>query len=144
MSVPLIISGNIYCLDDAVRAQECTGAEGIMVSRGGVGNPFLISQIRAWFDRGERLPEPTVSEQVDRCICFSRMLVEEQGEEVAVRKLRSYAPRFISGCIGGRAYRNRLATETWDLAHMYSILEEIRRDLGEQRIEPSVGLDFRP
>lgn len=141
MSVPLVISGNIYCLDDAVSAQRCTGAEGAMVSRGGVGNPFLITQIRAWFDRGVRLPEPTVSEQVDRCIRFSEMLVQEKGEEVAVRKLRSYAPRFISGCAGGRAYRNRLATETWDLEHLYSLLEDIRRDLGDERIEPSVGLE---
>lgn len=60
MCVPLIISGNIYCLDDAIYARKRTGAEGVMVSRGGLGNPFLFRQISAWYSDGIRLPEPTV------------------------------------------------------------------------------------
>ena len=70
MSVPLVISGNIYCLDDAIYALGCSGAEGIMISRGGVGNPFLLTQIETWFSEGRRLPEPTVAQQVDWCIGF--------------------------------------------------------------------------
>lgn len=68
------------------------------------------------------------------------MLVEEKGEEVAVRKLRSYAPRFISGCLRGRAYRNRIATETWDLDALYRILGEVKDALGDETIVPSVGI----
>lgn len=68
------------------------------------------------------------------------MLVREKGEETAVRKLRSFAPRFISGCMHGRAYRNRLAAGTRSLADLYSVLEEIRSELGDERTVPAVGL----
>ena len=46
MHVPLIVSGNIYTLDDAINALNITGADAVMVARGGVGNPFLIKQIK--------------------------------------------------------------------------------------------------
>ena len=55
MTVPLVISGNIYTLDDAIKAKELTGAEGIMVARGGVGNPWLVKQIDTYYRTGERV-----------------------------------------------------------------------------------------
>ena len=42
-----------------------------MVARGGVGNPFLITQIDAWFRYGRRLPNPTVAQQIDWCMQLS-------------------------------------------------------------------------
>ena len=54
MTVPLMVSGNIYTLDDAIKALEVTGAEAVMVARGGMGNPFLIKQIKTDFETGER------------------------------------------------------------------------------------------
>ena len=68
MNVPLIVSGNIYTLDDAIKALEITGAEAVMVARGGVGNPFLIKQIKTYFESGERLNNPSFFEQCDYCL----------------------------------------------------------------------------
>ena len=45
MNVPLAVSGNIFTLDDAIKALDITGADAVMVARGGVGNPFLLKQI---------------------------------------------------------------------------------------------------
>ena len=140
MSVPLVISGNIYSLDDAVRAVSATGAEGVMVARGGVGNPYLVKQVDEYFRTGKILPNPTVSQQVDWCLEFANMLEKEKGTVTAVRKMRSYAPRFISGCRHGREYRNRLATETYDYSSMRSILEEIRTARGDEVIVSSQGI----
>ena len=51
MKVPLIVSGNIYTLDDAINAIEISGADAVMVARGGMGNPFLIKQIDEYFKK---------------------------------------------------------------------------------------------
>jgi len=134
MSVPLIVSGNIYSLDDAIDAIDTTGAEGVMVARGGVGNPFLVKQIDEYFRSGKRLENPTVHQQVEWCIQLSKMLVGEKGEECAVRKLRSIAPKFVSGCHRCREYRLRLATETDDLNSLTSILTEIDHRMGLEKI----------
>ena len=80
MSVPLIVSGNIYSLDDAVRAVTSTGAAGIMVARGGVGNPFLVTQIDRYFRTGEVLPDPDLPTQVVWCLELADRLIEEISE----------------------------------------------------------------
>lgn len=134
MSVPLIISGNIYTAYDAVAAVRKTGADAVMVARGGVGNPFLVTQIDRRFRTGEDLPNPTVSQQVDWCLRFADMLIEEKGEETAFRKLHSYAPRFIAGCYRCREYRNRLSEDIVDRESFVSIMEEIRGKMGSERI----------
>lgn len=134
MDVPLIISGNIYSLDNAIDAMDITGADAVMVARGGVGNPFLVTQIDEYYRSGERLPNPTVHQQIEWCIQLADMLIDEKGEECAVRKLRSIAPKFVSGCHRCREYRLRLATETEDRQSMVGILEEIDARMGLERI----------
>ena len=139
MSVPLVVSGNIYSLEDAVHALDVSGAEGVMVARGGVGNPFLVTQIDEYCRTGRSLPNPTVSQQVDWCLQFTDMLLQEKGEEVAVRKMRSYAPRFIAGCRYGREYRKMLATETRDLDTLRAMLEDIRNARGDEVVASARG-----
>lgn len=130
MSVPLIISGNIYTLNDAIDKVALTGADGVMVARGGIGNPFLITQIDRYFRTGEKLGNPTISRQIDWCLELIDMLVRESGEETAVRRLRSIAPKFISGCFGGKSYRNILATQTVSVEGLKEELERIRDAIG--------------
>ena len=50
VNVPLIISGNIFTVEDAVEALKITGADGVMVARGGMGNPLLITNINNYFN----------------------------------------------------------------------------------------------
>lgn len=141
MSVPLIISGNIYLLDDAIAAVECTGAEGVMVARGGIGNPFLCTQIDRYFRTGERLPNPTVSQQVDWCMQLADAVIEELGTDAAMRRLRSYVPHFIAGCYHSREYRNKL-TQINSRESLFSLLEEIRAEMGNMTINNDGRMEF--
>jgi len=134
MSVPLVISGDIYSLDDAVSAVDTTGAAAVMVARGGIGNPYLVTQIDHYLRTEQRLLNPTVSEQIDWCISLAHRLVDEDGTETAVRRMRSLAPKFIAGCYRCRGYRNRLATEIVSMDSMVLLLEEIRSKMGDDRV----------
>lgn len=134
LPVPLIVSGNIFSLDDAIRAREVTGAEGIMVARGGVGNPFLVTQIDRYFRTGERLPNPTVSQQIDWCLELAEHHYADKRADIADGLMRGLAPKFIAGCHRCRAYRFRLATEIMDRSSMESLLEEIREHMGDEFI----------
>ena len=129
MSVPLIISGNIYLLDDAIEAVRSTGAEGVMVARGGLGNPFLCTQIDRYFRTGERLPNPNVHQQVEWCKQLSDMIIDELGMDAAMRRLRSYVPHFIAGCYRSRESRNRL-TQIDSRESLFGLLDEIDSKMG--------------
>ena len=70
----------------------------VMVARGGVGNPFLITQIKTFFETGERLPNPSFLEQCEYCLELAKAMVEEKGELTAMRIYRSIAPKFFHHC----------------------------------------------
>ena len=128
MNVPLIVSGNIYTLDDAINALEITGAEAVMVARGGVGNPFLIKQIQTYYATGERLPNPSFLEQCNYCLELAKSMIDEKGELTAMRIYRSIAPKFFSGFANSRILRTVLATSLTDYASLVRILEEYKKD----------------
>ena len=124
MSVPLMVSGNIYTLDDAIRALEVTGADAVMVARGGVGNPFLITQIKTYFETGERLPNPSFLEQCNYCLELAKAMVEEKGELTAMRIYRGIAPKFFSGFPNSKSLRVKLASQMTTYKSMLEILND--------------------
>ena len=132
MSVPLVVSGNIYILDDAIRVQELTGAEGVMVARGGVGNPWLIKQIDTYFKTGERLPDVSILEKVQQCLSLADYYIAEKGEATAMRIYRGIASKFFSGFKNAKYYKNRLSTELVDRESLVRILDAIKEEITNQ------------
>ena len=128
MKVPLMVSGNIYTLDDAINALNITGADAVMVARGGVGNPFLITQIKHYFETGERLANPSFKEQCEYCLALAKSMVEEKGELTAMRIYRGIAPKFFSGFANSRTLRTVLATSLTDYQSLVNIIEEFKAE----------------
>lgn len=120
MKVPLIVSGNIYTLEDAINALDITGAAAVMVARGIVGNPRLITQINTYYETGERVESATLDEQKKYCLELARYLVNEKGEERAMKIFRSMAPKFFIGFPDSKVLRSRLAQDM----STYQFLEE--------------------
>lgn len=129
MSVPLIISGNIYTLDDAINAMNITGADAVMVARGGIGNPFLITQIKTYFETGERLPNPSFDEQVEYCLALAKSMIEEKGEKKAMAIYRSIAPKFFLGYPNAKQLRTKLAMNLYTFKDLFNIIEEYKQEI---------------
>jgi tRNA-dihydrouridine synthase B len=56
-NVPVFGSGNIMSPELAKKMLDLTGCDGVMVARGGLGNPFLFNEIEHYLRTGELLPE---------------------------------------------------------------------------------------
>lgn len=112
LSVPLIVSGDIFTAQDAKKAVDITHADLVMVARGGLGHPYLVTQINALLLSGEILDDPTLLQQVEWAKQFSEMLIALHGEETAIRELRGLIPHFFAGFPGHKAVRNQIATRT--------------------------------
>lgn len=132
MKVPLMVSGNIYTLDDAINAINITGADAVMVARGGVGNPFLISQINEYYKTGERLENPSLKEQINWCLQLADSMIKEKGEDRAIRIYRGIASKFFFGFPNVKVIKARLSNDIKTREDLVSILEDIKR---EQNIE---------
>lgn len=128
MSVPLVVSGNINTVEDAVKALEITGADAVMVARGGVGNPRLISNINRYFNN-EEIELPTLKEQIAYCLELARDLIEEKGEVVAMRIYRGIATKFLDGFPNSKQVKSRLSTELNKYDDLVNILTEYQNNL---------------
>lgn len=126
MAVPLVISGNIFTLDDAKNAIDITGADAVMVARGGVGNPTLIKQINQYYENGSIIPDATFDEQVEYCLELARYLIEEKGEEKAMRVYRSMAPKFFKGIPEVKKLNSRLASELVSYDSLVEIINDYK------------------
>ena len=132
MSVPLIISGDIFTLDDAIKALEITKAQFVMVARGGVGNPNLIKQINTYLETGERIPEIDIKTNMNNLVRFTNMLIEEKGEISAIKILRGIAPKFFWWA-GSKALRIELCQKMNSYNDLITILRS--HNLLPQNIE---------
>lgn len=65
VKIPVIGNGDIRSALDAQRMMAETGCDGVMVGRGTLGNPWLLSQIRAALLNETPVPEPT---PLERCV----------------------------------------------------------------------------
>ncbi|MCQ2087279.1 MAG: tRNA-dihydrouridine synthase [Bacilli bacterium] len=128
-SVPLIISGNIYTVEDAINALNITGADAVMIARGGIGNPFLITQIKHYFETGERLPNPSFEEQEKYCLELCKSMIEEKGEKRALAIYRSIAPKFFLGYPNAKQLRTKLATSLFTYQNLVDIINEYKNEI---------------
>jgi len=128
MNVPLIVSGDIYDVSDAIKALEITHADAIMVARGGVGNPKLIERINSYFN-GEEVPQyPTIEESKNYLLKFADMLIEEKGEYTAMMVLRGIAPKFFLNLPNTKKIRNKLASALTTKQSLLRIMDEIKEE----------------
>jgi tRNA-dihydrouridine synthase B len=101
LPVPLLVSGGLGTAEQARTAYELTGAEGVLMARGSLGNPWVFQQLL-----GRRVAEPEPSEILDELDWVIDRAVEHLGPERATRYLRKFYPWYVERL--GRPYTDSL------------------------------------
>jgi tRNA-dihydrouridine synthase len=105
VNVPVLVSGGLQTAPKARQAFEQTGAAGVLLARGSLGNPWLFSQLL-----GHRADEPSREEILAELDWILDRAVEHLGEERANRYLRKFYPWYVERLGGTRALQAALQT----------------------------------
>lgn len=117
--VPVLGSGGIREPDDAFRFLKETGADGVAIGRGCLGNPWIFQQARALVQGGARVRPPTPTERGRALLQLVEGEFRLYGHQLAMRRLARtscYFAKFVPDFAGFR-----------DAVHQVRDLNDFRR-----------------
>jgi tRNA-dihydrouridine synthase B len=103
LPVPVVISGGLRTVEAAREAFARTGAAGVALARGSLGNPWLFAQLV-----GERAAPPSHEEILAELYWVMDRAAEHLGAERAARYLRKFYPWYLERLGGDRALQDGL------------------------------------
>ena len=121
LHIPLVANGDIRSGEDALLMLEYTGADGIAVGRGAVGNPFIFDEIIHALEGREYTP-PTRKEIIEMALSQLSLSVGQKGEKIAVPEARKQIASYLHGFPGSASIRAQI-----NQADSYALVENILR-----------------
>ena len=104
LHIPVVANGDVTTGAEAVAMLRETGADGIAVGRGAIGNPFVFSEIRAALE-GAEYTSPSLETRARVALSQLRHAVLDKGEGVAVREARGQLAFYFRGFRGAAHLR---------------------------------------
>jgi tRNA-dihydrouridine synthase B len=108
VQIPVLVNGDVKSAEDAKRALDETGCEGVMVGRRAIEHPWIFREARALLDGGPHPPGPSLAERFAMCREHLVANVERRGEPFGVHCTRRHLSGYLKGVPGAAALRQRL------------------------------------
>lgn len=109
LHIPVIANGDIVDAESALAMLRDTGADGISIGRGAVGNPFIFGEIKAALE-GTNYTAPTIKEKKHMALEELRLAVLDKGEAFAIPEARKKIALHFKGFRGSAALRGGINT----------------------------------
>ena len=110
VKIPVIANGDIKNVDDAKKALELSGADGVMIGRACYGKPWLINQINHQLAGDDNFEIPSIAQQQKIVLAHFEDMMEHYGEQVGVMLARKHIGWYSSGLRNGAEFRAKVNT----------------------------------
>ena len=97
VSIPVIGHGDIVDVYSAKKMLDETGCDLIMIGRGVLGNPWLISDINNYLDKGIIPNRRTKKEKIEMCIKHLHYLEKIKPEKLVCLEIRNHIAWYLKG-----------------------------------------------
>ena len=124
VDIPVFANGDIVSIETAIEALNESGADGVAIGRGALGDPTLIKRIEHYLKTGEKLPPPPINERIEMLKFHLEEEIKLRGENTGIKFMRKFYPYYLSGFQHAKQLRTRLVTEE-DYGQIIKILDEI-------------------
>ncbi len=105
ITIPVIGNGDVTSPELAKLLFDETGCDGIQIGRGAQGNPWIFKQVKDFLSKGFYDPSPHWGERWQVFLKHLLLLIENKGEIVAVKEMRSHGAWYTKGLKGSATLR---------------------------------------
>ncbi|MCR4278459.1 MAG: tRNA dihydrouridine synthase DusB [bacterium] len=125
-TLPILVNGDIVDLETAKIALDQSGADGMLIARGALGNPWIFQRIINGLEKGIDPEEPSMQERFDTIRKHAQLQVDHFGEKGLI-KLRKHLPWYFKGMSGIKDFRSKLVR--------ISTVQELEEALASSNLE---------
>lgn len=134
--IPVIGNGNIFTKEDSDHMRSLTEVDGVMVSRGALGNPWVFDIIK---NSRKDISLEEWEETVERHINYQQSLYGESGKGALC--MRKHLLWYSKGWPKGKLLREKMSSvET--ISECLTLLKEFSRALESEKISSKPIIDF--
>ncbi len=105
VAIPVLGSGGVREPADAIRFLQETGADGVAIGRGCLGNPWIFQQARALAQGGATVATPSLSERARAVLQLVEGEFDLYGSQLTLRRLPRVACYFAKSLPGFAEFR---------------------------------------
>ena len=128
IQIPIFGNGDVNSIEKAANWRKEYEVDGIMIGRAAIGYPWIFREIKHFFETGEYLPGPTLSERVHTCKTHLERSIAWKGERTGIFEMRRHYANYFKGIPNFKEYRIKLVSLE-NISAIYSVLEEIESNL---------------
>lgn len=107
VSIPVTLNGGVMTPEDAKRAFDETGCDGVMIARGAIQNPFIFKQTKELFQKGY-YTEIDLQEKIQTLLEQLKLAIEIKGERRGVIEFRKHYSGYLKGFYNSAKLRSEL------------------------------------
>ncbi|MCF6268365.1 MAG: tRNA dihydrouridine synthase DusB [Melioribacteraceae bacterium] len=109
VDIPIVLNGGVFTAEDAKRAFDETGADGVMIARGAINHPWIFREAKYLIETNKKLPELTAEDRIKTALKHLKYEIEYKDEErQAVIPFRKYYTGYLKGLYGSSKVRQEL------------------------------------
>lgn len=127
LSIPVVANGDCFSVDDYIKIIETTNADGVMIARGAMGNPFIFRQIKDYL-KGEKIKDPTYNDILDTIKRQYDLSLTYKEERLVINQMRKHVGWYIKGLPQAASYRDRV-NKLRTSEEIFDLLDEYRKYL---------------
>jgi len=125
IKIPIIGNGDIASGEDARKAINDFGIDGIMIGRATIGRPWIFREIKHYLETGKVLDAPSVEEKVEIARHHFKKSIEIKGNRTGFFEMRRHFVLYFKGLRDFKQLRLKLLTSL-DVGEINDILDTIK------------------
>lgn len=130
LSIPIIANGDVFSVEDYINILDKTRADGVMLARGIMGNPFLFKYIKDYEATGT-YEKVSPAEIIDQIREQYELSLRYKDEKLVVNQMRKNVGWYIKGLPNATKVRDEV-NSLKSKEEIFNLLDEYKLELEER------------